>query len=148
MPQNLKTKVFELLPTGPGPFRGELTRLVESSAKELEQARLSRGETDLSRMTSEIRSLLNASQRRSSGSKPKFTKKIERRKATAPYHREDNKPFRGKAQRDGKNRAGPQRNRFEGHNREEGSFQARNKNTSDASTKGTKAGGKSFNKNR
>jgi hypothetical protein len=152
MPENLKKKVQELLPTGPGPFRGELTKLVENSAKELEQARLSRGETDLSRMANKLERILDVTQRRSGGASGKQTtkpfRKDQRKKATNPCRREGQKRFRDRAQQDKQGRAGPHRNQPGSQGQGESSYKAKNKDKSASDTyqKGSNRGARTFTK--
>jgi hypothetical protein len=152
MPENLKKKVQELLPTGPGPFRGELTKLVENSAKELEQARISRGETDLSRMANKLERILDATHRRPGGKQPtKPYRKDQRKKAATPYRREGQRPFPNKAQQNNQDRAGPHRNRYTGQNQGENSYRPKkwndkNKSVIDNYQKGSNKGAKPFSK--
>jgi hypothetical protein len=153
MPDNLKKKVQELLPISPGPFRGELTKLVENSAKELERARLTRGETDLSRMANKLERVLDVTQRRLGGANGKQStkpfRKDQQKKAATPYRREGQRPFRNKAQQDNQGRAGPHRNRYAGQDQGESSYRPKkwndkNKSTLDTYQKGSNKGAKPF----
>jgi hypothetical protein len=99
-------------------------------------------------MTSKLERLLDVTQRRSTGpggkQSGKTARKDLRKKAAAPYHKEGQKPFQGRAQHGNNDQAGPPRNQFGGQEKGENNFQAKKKDSSDTYTKGANRGGKNF----